>query len=157
MTCSFCDSDDVFLSPFELPGYDRHFARISDRIRAADRPAFMVLFRVAVNFYCLYLAVGGIAFLVSSLSDRRGRAMGVVFGVLLASFLLNFIAQFWEPARYVSFLSLLNYYQPLALLQSPDTGWAAWPVTDMAVLTGIGVALWAVGGTCFARRDICTV
>ena len=83
--------------------------------------------------------------------------MGMVFGVLLASFLLNFAARFWGPARYVSFLSLLTYCQPLAVFQSPSAGWAAWPVTDMAVLTGVGAAMWAVGGTCFARRDICTV
>jgi len=45
---------------------------------------------VMANFFGVYLAVGGIAFLVSALSDRRGRAMAVVFAIVLASFLLNF-------------------------------------------------------------------
>ncbi|MGB2984569.1 MAG: ABC transporter permease subunit [Phycisphaerae bacterium] len=107
---------------------------------------------IVVNLYCLYVAVGAVGCLVSSLSDRRGRAVGIVFGVVLASYLLNSLAQFWVPAKSVSFLSMQNYYSPLLILRDN-----AWPVTDMLVLTGAGVVLWLAGAMIFARRDICTV
>jgi hypothetical protein len=63
------------------------------------RPPAIVTVYVMLNFLAVYLAVGGFAFLVSALSDRRGRAMGVVFAVLLLSFLVNFVAQFWDPLK----------------------------------------------------------
>ncbi len=111
-----------------------------------------VLVIVVIHLYCLYLAVAGVACLVSSLSNRRGRAVGVVFAIVLLSFLLNFLAQFWSPAKSMAFLSVLNYYRPLLVLRD-----ATWPVTDMAVLTAVGAVLWLGGGIIFARRDIRTV
>jgi hypothetical protein len=97
--------------------------------------------------------VGGLAFLVSAVSDRRGRAIAVIFAILLASFLLNFLAQLWRPAEMVSFLSLLSYHKPLIVMRSGG----AWPLGDMTVLFGFAVATWLAGGIWFARRDICTV
>ena len=107
---------------------------------------------VVLNLYCLYLAVGGGAWLVSALSDRRGRAVGIIFGVVLASFLLNFLAQFWGPAEGLSFLSVLTYYRPLRIVQN-----SAWPIADMLVLTIVGAAFWLGGAIVFTRRDISTV
>ena len=109
-------------------------------------------FIVIANLFCLYLAVGGLGWLISSLSERRGKAIAIVFSILLASFLLSFLAQFWEPARRISWIGLLNYYQPLAILQSES-----WPWRNMAVLTVFGGVCWLVGGVIFARRDIRTV
>lgn len=107
---------------------------------------------LVVNLYCLYLAVGGLAMVVSALSDRRGRAVAVAFGIVVASFVLNFLAQFSQIAKSLSFLSLLSYYRPLLILRE-----AAWPVSDMIVLAASGALLWGIGGVIFARRDICTV
>lgn len=107
---------------------------------------------ILANLLCLYLAVGGLGWLVSSLSERRGKAIAIVFSILLASFLLSFLAQFWEPANTVSFLSILQYYQPLLVLRQEQ-----WPLDDIAVLLILGALTWTIGGICFARRDICTV
>ena len=110
------------------------------------------LIMVVANLYCLYIAVGGMACLASSLSDRRGRAVGVAFAIVVASFLLNFLVQFWQPARAVSFLSVLDYYRPIFVFRD-----ARWPVGDMLTLTLVGAALWTTGAVIFARRDIRTV
>ena len=116
------------------------------------RPGVGQLMGIVANLYCLYVAVGGLAFLVSAMSSHRGRAVAIVFGILLFSFLLNFLAQFWSPAQAVAFVSLLNYYQPLPMLRT-----GVWPVADMMVLAGFGAVMWTAGGIWFARRDICTV
>jgi hypothetical protein len=107
---------------------------------------------VVTNLYCLYIAVGGVSWLVSSQSDRRVPAVGIIFVVVLASFLLNFLSQFWDPAERVSFLSVLNYYRPLLILRD-----SSWPAVDMLVLLIVGVLSWAAAGALFRRRDICTV
>lgn len=116
------------------------------------RPAPTQVLIIVVNLYCVYVAVGGLAWLVSALSDRRGKAVAVVFAIVLGSFALGFLAQFWEPARSVSFLSVLNYYRPLHVLQS-----SKWPWEDMLVLVSAGGLFWVTGGLIFARRDIRTV
>ena len=116
------------------------------------RPELSRAILVTVNLYCVYVAVGGIALLVSALSNRRGRAMAIVFGIVLASFLLNFVAQFWEPARQIAFLGVMKYYQPAQVLQSGDP-----PFQDLAVLLLVGVLAWLLGGEVVARRSICTV
>ena len=122
------------------------------RMPAELRPELSRVLVVMANLYCVYLAVGGIAFLVSSVSDRRGRAVAVVFGILLASFLLNFIANFWPPARHVAFLGVLEYYQPAQILQHGDL-----PVHDVSVLLLVGGLAWLLGGELLARRSISTV
>ena len=66
---------------------------------AEDRPNFVRLLIVLVNLFAMYATVGSLALLVSSLSDRRGRAVAVAFGIVIFSFLLNFLAQFWELRR----------------------------------------------------------
>lgn len=116
-----------------------------------NRPDFGLMLVMAVNCYCLCAAVGGLALLISSLSERRGKVVAIVVGIVLASFFLNFLAQFSETARSLSFLSVLHYHQPFFVLRD-----GAWPVADMAVLLGVAAALWLAGGIFFARRDICT-
>ncbi len=115
------------------------------------RPRGMQVIVVYLNFYCVFVAVAGAAFLVSALSDRRGKAVGIVTTFVVASFLLKFIAQFFEPAKHVVFLSVLDYYQPANVLSSNG-----FPAGDMAVLLAMGVGAWAIGGEILARRSLCT-
>ena len=118
----------------------------------AERPQLARLLLVLLNLYCLYGAVGGLSWLVSSLSDRRGRAMTIVFVILLALFLLNYLAQFWAPLEKFVFLGPLHYLRPVNILAG-----GAWQWRDLVVLACAGGALWLGGGVIFSRRDLCTV
>lgn len=117
-----------------------------------QQPQVGRLLIVLANLFCLYVAVGGLAWLVSSFSDRRGRAITLVFLILLALFLLNYLAEFWRPLQRIVFLSPLHYHRPINVLTQ-----GSWPWRDMAVLVGVGAAMWGAGGVVFARRDLCTV
>lgn len=116
-----------------------------------EQPAGRVL-AVLANLYCVYLAVGGLAWFVSAMSNYRGRAMAIVFAVVVASFLLNFLAQFWQPARLLAPLGVLTYYQPAQVLDS-----GVWPLVHMAVLLAAGAVFWLAALETFARRNICTL
>lgn len=116
----------------------------------APEPARTVV--VLVNLGALYVAVGGVAYLVTAFCDHRGRAVAIVFVVLLASFLVNLLAQFWEIAQAIRFLSILSYYQPIHILRDD-----AFPYVDVGVLVAVGAITWWRGGRVFSRRDICTV
>ncbi|MFM7057864.1 MAG: hypothetical protein ACKO2P_13170 [Planctomycetota bacterium] len=132
-------------------GYSGHLLATSfvhPEMRLTVRSTLLVL----SNLAALYLAVGGLAFLLSALSDRRGRAIGAVFAILLASFLLNFLAQFQEWAKRVSWLSMMEYYRPAIVIQADE-----FPVGDVVVLLGIATGTWIAALTVFCRRSICTV
>lgn len=119
----------------------------SEGYRAPLGPLLMVV----ANLFCLYLAVGGVAYLVSACSDRRGRAVGTVFAIVLVSFFLQMLGQFWTPAQAVGFLGVLHYYRPYEILQNGSVPWG-----DMSVLLAFGAVCWCAGGLIFQRRDICT-
>ncbi len=115
------------------------------------RPPTARLPIAAVNLLAIYWAVGGLAWLCSALSSRRGRTIGVIVGIVLASFLLNFLAEFWLPAKRISFLSVLTYHRPLQAFRD-----GLWPVQDLTILGLTGLVLWISGGIVFARRDLTT-
>jgi ABC-type transport system involved in multi-copper enzyme maturation permease subunit len=121
-------------------------------VETVHRPAFARTLLVLVNLFCLYLAVGGLSWLFSAASNRRGQAMAAVFMLLLASFLLNFLAQFWDVAERLSFLGVMYYYRPLAILRDGSVPWA-----DIGILLAIGGALWIAACVVFSKRDVCTV
>ncbi len=117
----------------------------------SQRPELPRLLLVAGNLFSLYLAVGGFTWLISSLSERRGRAMTTVFVFLLVLFLLNYLAQFWQPAERLAFLSPLHYHRPLQVLTHGTVPWQ-----DLSVLLSSAVIFWLAAGILFARRDLCT-
>lgn len=116
------------------------------------RPAGGRVLLVYINLFGVYTAVAGGALLVSAMHDRRGRAVGVIASFIVASFLLNFVAQFYEPVRAIDFLSVLTYYRPARILESGSLN-----AVDLAVLFGVGAACWTAGRIVFSRRSICTV
>jgi len=118
---------------------------------AGMRPPGARVALVYFHFFTLYVAVGGLAVLCSSFGKRRARSVALVAALVVASFLLNFLAQFWKPAGEVSFLSLLHYYRPAVTLSEGRL-----PLGDLAVLLGIGAVGWMAGGLVFTRRNIQT-
>ena len=116
------------------------------------QPSAFATFCVMANLFAVFVAVGGMTFLISANSDRRGRTIGIAFAILLFSFLLNFLAQFWEPAKSVSFLSIMSYYQPAKVLEAE-----AFPVGNVLILATLGLICWSLAGLVFRRRSICTV
>ncbi len=117
-----------------------------------DRPETHRIVFILVNLYCLYLSIGALSLMASALSDRRGRAIGTVFAVVLTLFLWSFLGQYFEPLDRVSFLNVFSYYKPMPILN--DGGF---PLRDTLVLLGCALPLWIAGGVIFSRRDICTV
>lgn len=135
-----------------LLGYLGHLTA-SQFVQPGMRLSIPHTLMVMANLAALYLAVGSFAFLISAFSDRRGRAIGVVFTVLLASFLLNFLAQFQDWAKSISpWLSVMEYYRPAIIIQT-----GAFPWSDVSVLLVSSAVLWMSSGVVFRTRSICTV
>jgi ABC-type transport system involved in multi-copper enzyme maturation permease subunit len=124
----------------------------SSALQPRMHPGAYATFGIMMNLMAVYVAVGALAFLISCSSNRRSRAVGIMFAILLMSFLLNFVAQFWDPAKTVSFLSVMRYYRPAVVIQS-----GKFPLADVGILLGVAAVFWTAGGVIFRRRSICTV
>lgn len=123
---------------------------IGEQIRGFEQPVDLGrLWRVAGNLFALNLGVCAAALMCSTISARRGIAIGVVLGWLLGSFLFNFLAQFWPAAEKLTVLLPLHYYRPLPIVRD-----AAWPIGSMLVLLGFAAICWFAGLWHFHRRDI---
>ncbi len=118
----------------------------SDRVLGLYESAILY-----INLLGVYLAVGSGAWLISSLSDRRGKAMTLAFVLIVTSFLISYLEQFWEPARYAAWFSVLSYNRPLYVLRD-----GSWPVKDLCALYGAAVVLWGGAAVVFTRRDLST-
>lgn len=125
---------------------------VAIQLTHSDRSSLRTLLLVLCNLYGIYFAVGGVTCLVSSISNRRGRALGTVFGLLLASYLLSFLAQFWPATRFLAPLGVLNYYRPTSIVATGHLPWA-----DLATLIAVGGLSWLAALETFARRTLCTL
>lgn len=130
-------------------GWIGHVSGAEPRGPVGSSRAIMV---VLVNLICLYASVAGAAYLCSAMSRRRGRAIGMVVGFVLASFFVHSLAAFNETARAFASLSIVHHYQPFVILRDGE-----WPWGDLAALGGFAAACWTLGAVVFARRDIRTV
>lgn len=110
-----------------------------------------ILLLVTLNLYALALAVGGVATFFSCLCDRRGRAMGTAFAILLASFFQSSMSSFNETVKKFADVSLLTYYRPYFVLQGTRQPWG-----DIATLLGIGMLFGLAGLLVLSRRDLAT-
>ena len=113
---------------------------------APDRVAWIV-----INLYLLYAAVAGLSALISTLTDRRGRAIAWSFGVVLVFLIWNFLAQYWEPAERALVFNLLYYYRPLPILSEGTIPWM-----DLGVVLVMATGCWGMSAFIMSRRDICT-
>lgn len=151
---------------------------------AQMQPAWSSTLFVMINLLSVYFAVGALSFLISATSDRRNRAIGVIFGILLFSFLLNFLAQFWDPMAglakspeksTLSSMLSVNEAEPTASVNTTRSWSIAslsvmhyyrpatiiqtgkFPTKDVSFLIGFGCVSWLTAGFYFSRRSICTV
>lgn len=114
-----------------------------------DAPDFAKLWLPVANLFLLYLAIGGVTMWVSTLHSRRGPAVAVVIGLLLASFLINFLVAMVPDLKWLGYLGVLEYYRPLESVRSGEL-----PKMNLAVLGVSAVAAWLAGLRVFVRRDI---
>lgn len=125
---------------------------IAEQFSPFKQPIELHRFGIAVvNLAAYVICIGALTTLFSAIVNRRIAAIAAMLGVLFASYALNFIAQFWTPAERVAWLSLMNYYSPLAVVRTQT-----WPVLDLGVLLGLSAVTWLAGLIYFTRRDVAT-
>ncbi len=123
---------------------------IGERLFPLQEPIrYSPLSILMVNLFALDLAVIGATLLFSARASRRGSPIAIVMALLLSSFLLNFLGQFWSAAERLGFLGLLHYYRPLPIISD-----GVWPVRSLLTLAAAACLAWGGGLWLFVRRDV---
>lgn len=99
--------------------------------------------------YLAFLAVGGVALLVASLSRTGGRAVGWAAGFLIVSYAVDYLSQVWEIAEPLGPLSIFRYLDPPAVLRTGALG-----IEDVAALGGLALVTSAAALFLIGRRDL---
>lgn len=120
----------------------------ADAMIAPDFPTARVFLSTA-HAVAFGVAIAGPAtWLAVALLDR-GRAAGIVAGVLVIMYLLNVVAALAPDWGAVASVSLFRYFNVKELI-----GDGAYPFADSLLFIVIGVAGWALALASFRRRDL---
>ena len=126
-------------------------AVVSDRI--FDPPGLPLepgrMLVAAMQAWLLFMAVGALALLVSTLLSERGRALGIAIGITLGMYVGNFLFALWEPLRFLTRFTLFWYFTPGSTIQNGDVPWG-----NCAMLAGFTAAALTLAFVAFSRRDL---
>ena len=101
------------------------------------------------GFWLLNAACFAFALMVSAFAREAGRAAGITFVAVLASYLAQAVGRLWSRAAFLLPWSIYERFTPRLLLTTGHL-----PADALAVLGGIIVAGVALAWLRFARRDL---
>lgn len=102
-----------------------------------------------INAWALFLALGGVALLLSTVTSSTGAAAGWAGAFALVSFVVDFLADLWDPVRAIEWASVFNLYDPSSIITTGQLNWG--PVVILLAVACVAVV---VGALRFERRDI---
>ncbi len=111
--------------------------------------AFWPFVVIGLNALALFLALGGVALVLSALSNSAARVAGWATGFALMAFVADFLTGL-PIIGIVGILSPFRYYDPQAIVASGG----ALPWASLALLSGTGLLGLGVASYLFERRDI---
>ena len=104
---------------------------------------------IGFNALCLGLSILGYAYLFSATGSDGGRTTLLATGVTVGFFFLDFMANLFDVLEPLGFLSIFQYYDPVAVAID-----GSFPLLDVGVLLATGAAAYGVALVVFQRRDI---
>lgn len=123
---------------------------IAQNVVELDQPLdFPRIWLIGVNHSAILLAVVGIAFFVAAMSNRRGLSVGIIVGILITSFIINWLAAIWPAIKTLSYASILYYFRPFIIVRDHELN-----PTDLITLLAIAITFWLTGCITYTRRDI---
>jgi ABC-2 type transport system permease protein len=111
-----------------------------------DPARFMLAAMLAFVFGC---AIAAVTTILAVVTLSRGRAAGIVLGLLIGMYLVNIVAQVAPAWDWLAPFTAFRYFQTAEII---DDG--AVPLVDLAVFTGVAIAAWLGALVLFRRRDL---
>ena len=116
---------------------------------AMDLPSPRMRLEMLGNLFALAACFSALGLLVASASSRWATAFTAVALVSVVSYIIDFLALGWTPAKNIAWLSPFHYYPALSIL----AGDADTP-RNLVILLGVSAAMVAGAYWQFQRRDL---
>ncbi|HEX2178674.1 MAG TPA: ABC transporter permease subunit [Actinomycetota bacterium] len=113
-----------------------------------DEVPLGAMVRMFATAACLFVAFSMVAFLISSRSSLRARALGLSVGVVVGAFFVNFLGLLFDGAGFLRYLSPFYYFAPADILRGAAPGF------HPAVLLAIAAAALLAALRLFSARDL---
>lgn len=78
---------------------------------------------IALNLWLVSLVMGAASFLVSAIATRGARTSLWTASVLLAFYVVHFLAPLWDALRIIVPVNVFTYYQPHKLMLGERNLW----------------------------------
>jgi ABC-2 type transport system permease protein len=101
------------------------------------------------SLFAFGAAIAAVTMLLAVLTLSRGRAAGVVAGLLIAMYLLNVVVQIQPDFEALGYLGLFHYLDTAEIISDGAVPWG-----DLAVLAAIALAGWGLATWRFRTRDL---
>jgi len=102
-----------------------------------------------VSALLLFVAVGGIAFLVSALSNDEKRALGISGGITFGFFSLDLLGKISDSTEWMRSFTIFSLYKPSEILSGGEG-----LLQPALILLAIGLAAFGLAIALFRRRDL---
>ncbi|MNV42101.1 ABC-2 family transporter protein [compost metagenome] len=99
--------------------------------------------------FLLFFAVGGLAFLVSSVCNDEKKALGISGAITFGFFTLDLLGKISDKLEGLRYLTLFSFYQPGKIVQGNVE-----IIQVSSWLLLIGILAFAIGIELFRRRDL---
>jgi ABC-2 type transport system permease protein len=106
----------------------------------------------AANLYSIYLVAMGWSLFFGAIYALRGPAIGWAFALSMVSYLIHFLAEWWDVIQKISFIGPMYYFRPIKIVSGGYD-----PSHDMMILCVASLVFVVAGGIVFSRRDIAVV
>jgi len=107
------------------------------------------LMEVSLVSSALFLAFLGIGFFVSAIFNERGKAIAILVGLLVFSYLIDVFANIWNRVKDFHFLSLFKYANMENILKDSTID-----PKNLLILFGVGLIGFILAAIIFQRKDI---
>lgn len=104
---------------------------------------------VTVHLMALGLAVVGLSLAAATWFNERGKAIGIVVGYLVGSYLMDFSAVWLPSLKYIHPWTLFYYCRPNPILEAGEIN-----TRQIATLLAVALVATALGGWRWRRRDL---
>lgn len=123
--------------------------RLTYRFLAIPHGPLVPYLWAALWTFLLYGAVGMLTLWVSASSTRASTPAIFGAGLVIGSFMLEFLGEAYEPIKPFRWLSIYHYFEHQAILTGAAPDWKDAAVLGALLLVGLAGALWR-----FRRRDL---
>ncbi len=105
------------------------------------------------NVFGLMTCMAGLAAFFSATGNHRSRVIGIMCAFYVLSLLAKLVGRMSDGFAAAGWLSIFNAFEPQQLVSGTADAWLLTARYD-AVLIGIGLAAYLLGGILFTRRDL---